>query len=124
MNGSIGPNPNGAQCTNVSNSAAALLGIPASYGDAIELNYPGSLWVPNEPANHPPAGAIIIFNAEYPYDTTAGHTGWALHACNPTELHILWQNDPDGSPCEAVITDYTACKGWWVLSSDTAEWGY
>jgi hypothetical protein len=126
-NGALGPNPaepNPAQCVNVVNCAAKLLNLGASYGDAIELDYVGAQWVDNQPDNFPPAGAVVIFLNEWPYDPVAGHTGWALHNCTPDELHLLWQNDPDGSPVRAVITDYTACKGWFILHSETAEWSY
>ena len=123
-NGSLGINASGAQCVNVDNQLADKMGIAASPGNAIALTYPGSVWVENRPDNFPPAGALVKFFAEFPYDPEAGHTGMALHNCTVDELHILWQNDPEGAPCEVVWTDYTACMGWWILRSETAKLVY
>jgi hypothetical protein len=123
-NGTIGANPNGAQCVNVSNSAAQLLGLRASFGSARNLSYPGAEWVANSPDNVPPHGAIVLFNPVAPYDLVSGHTGMVLNDSTVDKLHILWQDFPYGAPVEGVWTSYAECAGWWVLKSPTAEWRY
>lgn len=110
--GSLGPNPAGAQCVNWPNLWCEHLGIELLPGDAgtfIYDNHPDCDWVANEPMNCPERGAIVVWgeSALLPF----GHVDVCVWS-TVYELCGSDQNWPEGSPVHIQMHNYSGVAGW------------
>lgn len=113
--GTLGPNPYGAQCVNLPNTWMANIGADQFPGNAASFEYdshPDCDWIANTPANFPFPGDVVVWaansNAGLPY----GHVDMGLQGANVNNFTGFDQNWPLNSPCHSVWHNYNDVAGF------------
>ena len=99
-NGTLGENPNGAQCVNVPNGFWATLGVPAVVGNASEwAGYQDGhrTWLPWSSELAPVVGDCVVFRVGVA--DPDGHVALVLDGTK-TPPFSLMQNYPTGCPVQ------------------------
>lgn len=103
-----------AQCVDVAQSWATVIGSPRFTGDAHDIyNQPGDFYeqIANTPTNQPQGGDIVVLGVSY--NGTVGHVGVATgNNTNSTQFEMLEQNDPLGHDIQPKIYNYDHVTGW------------
>ncbi len=108
QNGSIGLNPNGAQCVDIPNSYWERFGVGAWFGNACDWVGQGDgrrLWLPSRPGLRVLAGDVFVLGSSV--NTPEGHVGLVLDG-SMSPYVASEQNYPTGSPlhlCRRYVGD-------------------
>ncbi len=97
QNGSIGANPNGAQCVDIPNTYWQRFGVEAWYGNASDWLGKGDQrrrWLPAEPGLRLLSGDVFVLGRSV--DTPEGHVGLVVDGSKSPYLAVE-QNYPTGS---------------------------
>lgn len=108
----------GGQCVDVANLWLAACGgspVRANAADWPDHAIPGWVWVPNDPHNAPPPGAIVVWYGNVPAMGIGpyGHIAVAL-AADMWTLVTLDQDWPPDAPVQLVVHGYTGVHGWFA----------
>lgn len=112
----MAPGGLGGQCVDLANLyLIEVWGKPEIHANAADWQHAavqGMTWERNAPANHPPAGAIVVWGPYAPHGIGVfGHIAVCLTA-DTMDLVTLDQNWPDGAPCRMTLHDYGGVIGW------------
>jgi CHAP domain-containing protein len=110
------PSGEGGQCVDLANLWGAALGASHVWANAIDWPTKASRleweWVPNEPANYPLPGDVVIWRTYAPLDIGLnGHCAIAL-AASPKVLLVAEQNWDGLELVSAHLHGYGGVAGW------------
>lgn len=113
--GTMGPNPYGAQCVDLPNEWCVNLGIEQFPGNASSFEFdshPDCDYIPNTPTSVPMPGDIVVWAASSAAGLPYGHVDIALKGASVNNFTGFDQNWPLNSPCHAEWHTYNDVAGY------------